>query len=260
MYYELYVDVLFLVNFLLDYLLLQLVKRMLKCSATHGRICLAAALGAGSTCLILIVPMPHVLCKFILFHVVVNTCMIRVGLKIKGLKAIVKARALLYIGGILLGGLLSAMQPYVRTGSLFFAVAIGGYYIVSKIWDFLSALRQIHTYTCKVRLYIGEKNCQVQGIIDTGNGLCDPYTGKPVHVLDALSAKHFFAEEKLRNIHYVPYHSIGKQEGVLLTVQIDSMCICGEEETWIEKPLIGISETVISATGEYQMILNPNFN
>lgn len=38
MYYELYIDVLFLVNFMMDYILLLLVRRMLKCTATHGNI------------------------------------------------------------------------------------------------------------------------------------------------------------------------------------------------------------------------------
>ena len=51
-YYELYVDVLFLVNFMMDYLLLLLVKKMLKCTATHGRVCLGAFAGALLTCIV----------------------------------------------------------------------------------------------------------------------------------------------------------------------------------------------------------------
>jgi hypothetical protein len=36
------------------------------------------------------------------------------------------------------------------------------------------------------------------------------------------------------------------------------MHVIGTKEFWIEKPLIGISEEMVSAEGEYKMILNPN--
>ena len=38
---------------------------------------------------------------------------------------------------------------------------------------------------------------------------------------------------------------------------LDKMCICGEEEEWIELPVIGISDGEISLGKEYDMILNP---
>ena len=50
MYYELYIDVLFLVNFMMDYILLLLVRRMLKCTATHGNICMGAMTGSFLMC------------------------------------------------------------------------------------------------------------------------------------------------------------------------------------------------------------------
>ena len=81
MYYELYVDVLFLVNFMMDYLLLLLVKKMLKCTATHGNIFLGAILGSFLTCVVVILPIPYAVLKFMLFHMFVNIFMIRVGLK-----------------------------------------------------------------------------------------------------------------------------------------------------------------------------------
>ena len=258
MYYELYVDVLFLVNFLMDYLLLLLVRRMLKCTATHGNVCLGAALGSFLTCAIVVLPIPYAILKFILFHMIVNTFMIRVGLKIKNMKSFAKAYLLLYIGSFLLGGVMQAANQYVRVGSLFFAIAIGGYYVVSKLWDFIASVQKINQYHCKVDLYLGEKKCQVNGIIDTGNGLRDPISNQPVSILDKAAARQFLGEEKMSRVRYIPYHSIGKKEGVLLAVKIDRMCIYGDNECWVKEPLIGVSEETISAEGEYQLILNPN--
>ena len=258
MYYELYVDVLFLVNFMMDYLLLMLLKKMLKCTATHGRLLFGAMVGALLTCIILILPISYNILKFVLFHAVVNIVMIRAGLKIKGIRNLSKAYLLLYIGSFLLGGVLQAFHQYIRLGSVFFAIAVFGYYIVSKLWDILAAIQKRNQYQCRVDLYLGEKICRVDGIIDTGNGLYDPITNCPVNILDKAVARELLGEQKLSGVRYIPYHSIGKKEGVLLAVKIDKMCIHGEQEIWVKAPLIGVSEETIAAGGEYQMILNPN--
>ncbi len=258
MYYELYVDILFLVNFMMDYLLLCLLRKMLSCTATQGRILFGAAVGSALTCVVVILPIPYAFVKFILFHTMVNTVMIRAGLKIRDLRTAVKAYILLYIGAFLLGGMLEAFSPYVKYGSLFFAVAVIGYYVTTKFWDFITTMQRINQYQCEVELCLGEKLCRIRGIIDTGNGLTDPITKQPVSVLDRSVAQDFLGGAALSGVHYIPYRSIGKTEGVLTAVKIDKMCIHGERECRILEPLIAVSEECLSDKGEYHMILNPN--
>lgn len=258
MYYELYVDVLFLVNFVMDYFLLLLVKRMLKCQATHGRICIGAGIGSLLTCVITVIYIPYTFIKLVLFHGLVNTFMIRIGLKIKNGREFVKAFIMLYIGGFLLGGVLGSLRPFVKTGSLFLASAIAGYYVVLGIWNFISHLQKMRQYRCKVELYQHGKCYCVEAMIDTGNGLCDPVTGQPVSILGKEDARHFLGNEKAERFRYIPYHSIGKSGGLLPTVKIDKMCVFREREYWIRAPLIAISEEKISVRGEYSMILNPD--
>ena len=258
MYYELYVDVLFLVNFMMDYILLLIVRKMLQCTATHGRICLGAALGSFLTCVVVVLPIPYIAIKLILFHVLVNTCMIRVGLKIKNIRSFFKAIIMLYIGSFLLGGILEAFRPYIRVGSFFLVIAIVGYYLVLGIWKFVSYMQRWNQCHCRVDLYLGDKKYQMKGLIDTGNGLRDPISGKPVNILDRATAKRFFGEEYLKDVRYVPYQTIGKKTGVLPAVQFERMCIWKDTPCWVEKPLVAISEEAISIGGEYEMILNPN--
>lgn len=107
-------------------------------------------------------------------------------------------------------------------------------------------------------MYLGQKKCCIKGMIDTGNGLRDPVTNEPVSILDRKTAMKFLGEEKMGKIRYVPYHSIGKREGVLPVVRIDKMCVENDEIHWIKNPLIGISEEEITAEDTYQMILNPD--
>lgn len=258
MYYELYIDVLFLVNFMMDYILLLIVKKMLKCSATHGNICLGALVGSLLTCIVVILSIPYAFVKFVLFHMFVNTCMIRVGLKIKTIPSFVKALIMLYIGGFLLGGIMEYLRQYVRIGSLFLVVAIVSYYMVLGIWKFVSYIQRWNQSRCKVDLYLNNKVYQVKALIDTGNSLRDPISGQPVSVLEQKIAKKLLEEKKEKNFRYVPYRTIGKSNGVLPVFYIDRMCVQRDADYWVDTPLIGISEEIISAEGEYEMILNPN--
>jgi len=258
MYYELYVDVLFLVNFMMDYLLLLFVRRCLKCNVTRKHVFFGSLIGSLLTCIIIILPIPIAFLEFILFHIFVNTCMIRVGLKIKTGRSFLKAIIILYIGAFLMGGILEFVGQYAKIGSFLFFVAIGGYYLCLGIWNFVSGLQRWNQYHCKVELYLDERKYELRGLIDTGNGLRDPLTGKPISILDRETAKKIFKGKLQRGIRFVPYQSIGKEEGVLPIFYADRMCVCKGEDYWFEKPLIGISEEKISSGGEYEMILNPN--
>lgn len=257
MYYELYVDVLFLVNFMMDYILLLIVRKMLKCNATHGRVCIGAVMGAGLTCVIVILPVPYIV-RFLFSYLFINTLMLVTGLKIRKIKTLVKAVILLYIGAFLMGGILGYVRQYVRMGSLLLALAILGYYVILGIWNFVSYLRRVTDTVCPVELHYGDRMCLVEGLIDTGNQLRDNVSGKPVSVLDKEKAMELLGDSIPEGVRYIPYHSIGKEAGVMMLFQIERMYVHRKEKCCLEKPLVAISEEQISKANEYQMILNPN--
>lgn len=257
MYYEIYIDVLFLVNFMMDSLLLLSVKQVLKCPTTHGRIFIGGAVGAGLTCIVVAVPFPGII-KLILFHTVVNTIMIKTGLKVNGQKQFWKAFGLLYIASFLFGGILQALHPYVRTGSLFFAAAIGCYYFIRGIWKFLTRVKELQKKICEITLYTSAGEQKVKALIDTGNSLEDNLSKEPVSVVDKTLAKSILTEEDMKNgFHYIPYRTVGK-ESIMPVFRIKKMCIHMEQEKWIEKPIIGVCQEHVSEQEEYQMILNPD--
>lgn len=257
MYYELYIDVLFLINFMMDSLILLSVNRMLKCSATHGRVFLGGAAGAAAVCVVIAMPLPGIL-KFILFHTVINTAMIKIGLKTKGKTQFWKALGLLYLTSFLFGGILQALHPYVRTGSLFFAAAVGCYYLIQGAWKFLTRLGQMQKKICEITLYTSAGKQKVKALIDTGNGLEDNLSKEPVSVVDKALAKSMFTDEDVKKgFHYIPYRTVGK-ESIMPVFRISKMCIHLEKEQWIETPIIGVCEERVSEQEEYQMILNPD--
>ena len=86
MHYELYIDVFFMENLIMDYFLLRLVNRLMKCSATHLRSLAAAAIGSGLACISIIFLRKYLLLNTILVSVAVTTFMVRFGCKIKDKK------------------------------------------------------------------------------------------------------------------------------------------------------------------------------
>lgn len=261
MYYELYIDAFFLVNFTMDYILLSLVRRMLSCPATHGSILAGAALGALCTCIITVIPGINVFVKFILFHGVLNILMIKTGLRIGWNKTFLRAYILLYISGFLMGGIMEYLHQYIRVGSLFFVLAIAGYSVSLGIWKLLTYIAERKVRHCRVRLSKDGREYEAEALVDTGNRLRDPMTGKPVSILSQETARIFAAdvydEDAVSGCWYIPYHTIGNAEGMMQAFSLDYMCVFTDTMLRIEKPVIAICEEYMTAD-DYEMILNPD--
>ena len=137
MHYELYIDLFFLINFLMDYFLLLMVGKMLKCRIRRLRIIAGAMVGAFLTC-IFVVFLRGKIWRLVLFHGVMNMCLLKTGLGIKEKRTLIKAWILLYVSAFLLGGILNVFQPYVRGGAVFLILAFAGYHLCLGIWDWLA--------------------------------------------------------------------------------------------------------------------------
>lgn len=114
--------------------------------------------------------------------------------------------------------------------------------------------------TVTVRLQWKEQTEEVCGLIDSGNHLKEPLTGKPVSIIDADSAQKLLGKdwEGRRGFFLIPYHSIGTEKGWLQGVTIDRMCILAAgEEAVIDGPVLAIYKGHVSAEAQYQMILHP---
>ena len=101
MQYEVYLDVLFLENMMMDFLILLAVKKVFPCSATYGSLLAGSFTGSLLTCAILFFPCP-VWTRYILLFFLVNSCMTVIGLKIRTFPVFFKAWILLYLASFLL--------------------------------------------------------------------------------------------------------------------------------------------------------------
>ena len=219
MYYELYVDVLFLVNFFMDYILLLLVKKILNYEVRCVRILAGAGVGSFLTCILIILPIPNTFLEILMFHVIVNTCMIQVGFKTRNLTSFMRAFLLLYIGSFLMGGILNAINQYAKWGSFVCVFAVLGYYLCLGIWNFLSKLHRWNETHVKVKISLQGRELELSALIDTGNSLYDPVTGKPVSIISKQVSKNLLRED--RGIRYISLRTLTNTDSFLPLICVE---------------------------------------
>ena len=263
MYYKLYIDSEFFVQFVMNLYLLSITGKILKCTATHGRILSGALLGAGMICLVILFPVCNLRIRLAIGVIPVSMCMIRAAFVIRQPRLLFKGSMVMGACGFLMGGVvlwLSGRFAWFGERQYdLWTVAFSGY-IGYRFFRFL--VRKLHQEKTDdlrpVRIPVGEKNIRLNAFVDTGNHLCEPVNGAPVCLVSERAAgdfQEFFLPEKY---HAIPYRSIGKKSGILDAYELPELII---EDTYREicckRVIVAICNTGISQDSLYQMILHP---
>ena len=103
---------------------------------------------------------------------------------------------------------------------------------------------------------------ELTGFIDTGNHLTEPLTGRPVSILNRQEAEKMTRFCKIlqeeNGYLYIPFHSLGTNNGWMMGMVIDAMVVRYQGgEVRIGHPVLAVSREAVSMDGQYQMILNP---
>ena len=171
MQYEVYLDVLFLENMMMDFLILLAVKKVFPCSATYGSLLAGSFTGSLLTCAILFFPCP-VWTRYILLFFLVNSCMTVIGLKIRTFPVFFKAWILLYLASFLLGGIMSWLRLYFgkffRIISFLFTLGICGFFLLYHGLLFLKKLWKSQDHSFDVILTVNGKDFHLKAFLDSG--------------------------------------------------------------------------------------------
>lgn len=265
MYYKLYIDSVFVLQMTCNLYLLSLVGKILKCTATHVRIWMGAAVGAVMVCIAIAVPVGTIGIRILVSAVPVSMCMLRTAFRTcRGSKlfhaSLVLAGCGFFLGSIMIWTL-NRLRMVLR-GQVSFLITLVTGYVSYRILLRLILLmqRRKEEYLRTVEIYIPEsqQTIRIQAFIDTGNHLVDPISGAPVNLISNRLAKKLevvFVPEKF---HAIPYSSVGKDRGVLNAYELPELTIEGQEQVVRRKRVIvAICSTGISEESIYQMILHP---
>lgn len=274
MNYTVYADVLFLVNWLMDFALLWATAAVLDLQRGKGRIALAAAVGAAWVCLIAIYPIWPA-AEWILTFFGVSSLMLWIAFRPAKIRGLLRQLGVLYCVAILAGGGINLFYFHTPAGNYVkqlirgetelkaaeAGVMIGAVIAVivtAKALSNLGKQRRRQNSLYRAKLFFGKQQVTVQGFIDTGNRLKEPITGKAVHIIQAEAAKLLTSEEEKPMSFLVPYHAVGTENGLLTAIRIDRMELTAKDSSRIviERPLLGLYDGKISSNEEYQLILH----
>lgn len=239
-----YIDLVFILNFLIDFILLVSVNYILRRNVKWFKLVIGALLGS-ITMVIMFIPINNVL--LILFKFLISFIMIVISFGYKDMKYTFKNLLYFYLVSMLLGGGIEFLRNqfrYSNNGLVFIDNGLGISYVIIFIiglflfYKYMKCIKDLKTnyssyYKCKI--YFDNNNyVLLNGFLDTGNKLQDPYSNKSIVLVD----KSKVIDLNVRSPVYVPYNSLNNH-GLLtcykgFKLEIDGL-VC-------DKFLIGVSD------------------
>lgn len=216
MRYELYADSLLLLNFVMNLYLLILVDRSTLHTATGRRLLLGAAFGAVCYFLPFVWKAPPIL-KLTVGFLAGTSGMLLLAFPVRGFRAFLKLLKYLMLYSVGMGGgmlfLLRVLKRLSIPAEGIFALMGAGGLLFLFFRHFVSGNGQ-ENCICRATLICEESRITVNALIDSGNSLMEPVSGKPVSVIEEKVFKGLWHNES-PGYRAVPYHSIGRKHGIL---------------------------------------------
>lgn len=216
MHYELYVDSLFFMNFIMNLYLLILVDRSVLRNAAVWRLVLGAAAGAAG----FLVPFSGIgpaALRLALGLLLGTAGMLCITFRIRSLRMFLKLLERLAIYSFGMGGALLFLLkrlPVAREAAMGIIGALGAGGLVFFLLRRFRYGVDMGDSLCRATLYQGGEKTEVNALVDSGNSLVEPISGKPVCVLDRGVFEALFRDGG-RGFRVIPYVSIGKKKGIL---------------------------------------------
>lgn len=222
---KIYLDYVFLINFLFDFILLTGVALLLKRNIKLYRLIIGSIFG-GLTIIILFLNLNSMM-LFVL-KIVSGIMMVIITFSFKNIKYTFNNFINLMISSVILGGSLYLINinNYEYSGLLFFAsdekiniillLIISIIILCIYLKTNINYQREFNKYY-KIDIFIDNKKYLCNAYLDTGNKLIDPYFNKPIILTTNQKIK-------FKNIIYVPYQTLNNN-GILECMLIDKIHI-----------------------------------
>ncbi len=225
---KVYVDLIFLLNFFFDLILLLSVSTILRRNTPFKRLVLGSLVGATSILILFIKINTFTL---FIFKIIISILMVIVTFGYKNIYYTFKNIIYLYTSSIILGGFLYFLNiefSYKQEGLIFYhsGLSINVIFLIIFspiiIYIYIRQAKELkNTYSnhYEVDIYLNKKRYRLKGFLDTGNKLIDPYFHKPIIIVDKkiLSSNNFIL---------VPIHTI-KENSLLKCIRVDKINIKG---------------------------------
>lgn len=213
---KMYIDLFFIFNVIIDYIIIMSTSILLKRRTSYIRMILSSLIG-GISSLVLFTSLNK-----IVIEIVSIVIMVLISFGYKGIRYLINNILYMYILSTLLGGIIYLFNIKV-SNSMFLTYLI---IIVISIEIMLlyikenKKMRSIYNNYYRVDIYFKDREkLSLIGFVDTGNNLYDPYKKRPVIIVP----NKYIKEDKYI---LVPYHTINGN-GLLKCIKPDIIFIDG---------------------------------
>lgn len=209
---EVYIDIVFMVNFVMDFLLLYLQSKALRRRVSLNRVFIGAFVGAGLMCVITIIPKLNYIVFLSFSYLLTSMLMVLVTFKPKKIIEIVRLTFILYGVAVGIGGIIFFLYYYSGAGlginriikgevfnginlQLLLLFAFCAIVIFVIFMSILSRVSNVTTRIYELQLFYKDRSVKVPALLDTGNHLYDPITNWPVIISEARVLQELFESE-----------------------------------------------------------------
>ncbi len=255
-----YIDVLILLNFIIDYLIIQLASHITNTRVKIYRI-ISSAFIASLFSLVILLPEYGIL--FELLTVIISGSLIT--LLAFGFKKFLK-NFIAFIGvNIIFNGLMTTVwtlfKPkgmilnnsvtYFNISPTIFILSTVVFYLLIRIAGLILKKFSPYAKRCILKIKNNSKTVEITALVDTGNSICDPYTNRQVIITDKQTARLIFDDIDNTPEFLLPVATVGGNSlipaYVCKSVQVNN----GNNFT----ALIAVTEHNFS--NDYKAIVNP---
>ena len=276
-----YVDSLFLINLVTNYILLLVTAKICAVKTARLRLFGAAVLGAAYAVAAVLPLTSFLMSPFVKIAVGILMVLAAFGgqARIIRLTLIFFAVAVAFGGAVMAAALLGGSGFY---GEVLMSVSlkvlllafIVGYIILTLVFRRMGKHHAGGIVTLDLRH--NGREVHMRALMDTGNGLTDPITGRQVIVAGVSDVRQLLAPEVRRTIselcrkdvvkvleelsvleknmrfQLVPYSAVGVAGGMLLAFRPDEILVDGKNKTGM---LLALSPNSVSENGTYSALL-----
>ena len=282
---DVYVDVIFFVNFVANGAVLGLCNVLLRRRARLWRVLFAAAVCALLYIVMLFLGAGRFLNVFTSFVILAPGIAAAFGLR--SLKSFLVNLGVAYVCVFAVGGLATVIAGNVGMVEIAVVFAVALAFFGAKFVRVHVAAKMLDKKSfCDVKVFLSGLEVSVRALVDTGNSLVVPISQKPVIVAElaalrgilpdsvnalfdkgeqndlAALAKSFEDADLHNRIRMVPFKSLGDVNGVLIGFRPDGVVVGGSarparNDGIVKDVIIGICDFKLSEDGEYAALVNP---
>lgn len=286
-----YIDLIFFENLIMNSIIIYATAILLKIKPKIWRVLISSSIGGAYAIVIYISKFK--IYESIILKIILSIIMVYIAFNPQNMKKLWKQVLIFYLTSFVFGGaalyLIYFIKPQnilIKNGlfageyvlkTILLGAIMGLVIIKVSIKIIKTKIRPKDMY-CRIKIKLNGKEVQTNAMIDTGNLVKEPITNIPVIIVERSLLYEILPKEILNNLgeilegnfnsvseeiqnqyvskmRWLPYKSLGKENGMLLGIRVDGVEIEKEDTNKIDKVIIGIYDKSLTKRGEYRALV-----